>query len=43
MNVGYAIVSLVGAVIVVDGVWMTASARFLLRIPPGTIRGTLRR
>lgn len=33
MNVGYAIVSLVGAVIAVDGIWMMASARFLLRIP----------
>jgi len=33
MNVGYAIVSLVGALIALDGIWMLASARFLLPTP----------
>jgi hypothetical protein len=33
MNVGYAIVVLVGAVIAIDGIWMLAKARFLLRTP----------
>lgn len=33
MSVAYAIGSLVGAVVVLDGIWMMANARFLLRIP----------
>jgi hypothetical protein len=32
MNVAYAIGSLVGAVVVLDGIWMMANARSLLRI-----------
>ena len=33
MSVAYAIGSLVGAVVVLDGIGMMANARFLLRIP----------
>ena len=33
MSAAYAIGSLVGAVVVLDGIWMMANARFLLRIP----------
>jgi hypothetical protein len=33
MNVGFAIVGLVGAVIAFDGIWMLAKARFLLPTP----------
>jgi len=33
MNIAYAIGSLVGAVVVLDGIWMMANARPLIHIP----------